>query len=100
MTLNGNWNLLLELPGSNQEASMEIMSDGSSVRGQLMTATGPQTFNGTLDQDNVTWTVNQITATGPIPLVFEGIVNGDQISGNVEVGDSGLGGTFLARRCD
>ncbi|HEX5370750.1 MAG TPA: hypothetical protein VFY10_15180 [Dehalococcoidia bacterium] len=99
MGVNGNWNVVLELPGGNQEASMEITAEGGNVRGQLLTATGPQAFDGRVDEDSVTWTVNQITATGPIPLVFEGIVSGDQIAGNVEVGDFGLGGTFVARRC-
>lgn len=98
MSVNGRWSILLELASGNHPAELELHEDGPALQGKMITETGAQEFNGSVEGDSVSWTVNQATATGVIGLVFEGLQTADRITGTVEIPESGAGGTFVANR--
>jgi hypothetical protein len=80
-----------------QQATMTLVTDGSSLSGKMEGAQGTQEFDdGTADGNNLTW---KIEMTSPMPMTLEvsAAVDGDTIGGNVILGAFG-DATFTGTR--
>lgn len=90
MPVDGKWNIVVNSPMGTQKSTVTLTSDGSDLTG---TTTNPQGKEdpigaGKVDGDNVSWEL-KITTPMPMTLVFEGVIAGDSISGNVKAGAFG-----------
>jgi len=80
-----------------QQATMTLVTDGSSLSGKMEGAQGTQEFaGGTVDGDNLEWKV-EMTSPMPMTLEVSATVEGDAISGNVKLGAFG-NATFSGER--
>ena len=97
MTADGIWNCTINSPMGAQQATMTLVTDGSSLSGKMEGAQGTQEFDdGTADGNNLTW---KIEMTSPMPMTLEvsAAVDGDTIGGNVILGAFG-DATFTGTR--
>ena len=97
MSADGSWNCTINSPMGAQQATMTLVTDGSSLSGKMEGAQGTQEFDdGTADGDNLTW---KIEMTSPMPMTLEvsAAVDGDTIGGNVILGAFG-DATFTGTR--
>ena len=97
MSADGRWNCTIKAPMGAQQATMTLVTDGSSLSGKMEGAQGTQEFDGgTADGDNLNW---KIEMTSPMPMTLEisAAVDGDAISGNVKLGAFG-DATFTGTR--
>ena len=97
MSADGSWNCTINSPMGAQQATITLVTDGSSLSGKMEGAQGTQKFDGgTADGDNLSW---KIEMTSPMPMTLEvsASVNSDAIGGNVKLGTFG-DATFTGTR--
>lgn len=90
MAVDGKWDVTLNTPMGARPGNLELTSSGSALTG---TFGGPEGSNeiqdGKVDGDDAEWAVNIQSPMGPMNLQFKGTVDGDKISGTVQLGSFG-----------
>ena len=89
MTADGNWNLIVSTPMGERRGSLSLKTEGSTVKGsQMADGNSTEIFDGTVNGDEISWKVS-ITDPMPMTLEFTGTVDGDEIAGTVKLGEFG-----------
>ncbi len=89
MSADGDWNLVVSTPMGDRQATLSVKADGTALKGSQGTdGNSTDIFDGTVDGNQVSWKVS-ITDPMPMTLAFAGTINGDEISGSVELGAFG-----------
>ena len=90
MALDGTYNIELQSPMGKRNGKLTLKTDGTSLSGTYAGERGEQSFdNGTVEGNECAWAINMSGPMGQIQLNFTGVVNGDAISGNVQLGSFG-----------
>jgi hypothetical protein len=89
MAVDGTWELTMQTPMGERQSSVALTSSGGTLTG-TQTAEGDSTAiaDGTVSGNSVGWKVS-ITNPMPLTLEFAGTVDGDQMSGDMNI--SGFG---------
>ena len=89
MTADGNWNLVVSTPMGERRGSLSLKIEGSTVKGsQMADGNSTEIFDGTVNGDEISWKVS-ISDPMPMTLEFTGTVDGDEIAGTVKLGEFG-----------
>ena len=90
MTVDGNWSLVMATPMGERRATLSVKTEGSTLMGSQMADDGnsAEIFDGTVDGNQVSWKVSIIDPM-PMTLEFNGTVDGNKVSGNVTMGEFG-----------
>jgi hypothetical protein len=89
MAVDGNWNLTMQTPMGERNATLNLKSAGGSLTGtQGADGNSTEIFDGTVSGNDVAWKVS-ITNPMPLTLEFTGTVAGDAISGEMGIGFMG-----------
>ena len=89
MGADGTWNMTMKTPMGEQAGTLTLSTDGGTLTGTMGCPQGTMELeNGTVDGDNLAWTVNM---TSPMPITIEvtATVDGDAISGEAKLGSFG-----------
>jgi hypothetical protein len=97
MAVDGTWNLTLDTPMGEQQSTLVARTNGAKLEGtQSAQAQSTDIFEGTVDGNAVAWKVS-ITQPMALTLAFSGTVDGDKMSGSVQLGMFGSS-SFRATR--
>jgi hypothetical protein len=89
MTADGNWNLVVATPMGERHGNLSLKTDGTILRGsQMADGNSTEIFDGTVDGNEISWKVS-INDPMPMTLKFDGTISGDTVSGSVVLGDFG-----------
>ena len=89
MTADGNWNLVVSTPMGERHGSLSLKTEGTTVKGsQMADGNSTEIFDGTVNGIEISWKVS-ITDPMPMTLEFTGTVDGDEIAGTVKLGEFG-----------
>ena len=89
MTADGNWNLVVSTPMGERHGSLSLKTEGTTVKGsQMADGNSTEIFDGTVNGGEISWKVS-ITDPMPMTLEFTGTVDGDEIAGTVKLGEFG-----------
>lgn len=89
MAVDGNWNLTMQTPMGERNATLDLKSAGGSLTGtQGADGNSTEIFDGTVNGNDVAWKVS-ISNPMPLTLEFKGTVAGDAISGEMDLGFMG-----------
>ena len=89
MAVDGNWNLTMQTPMGERNATLNLKSAGGTLTGtQGADGNSTEIFDGTVDGNDVAWKVSIINPM-PLTLEFKGTVTGDDISGEMGIGFMG-----------
>ena len=89
MTADGNWNLVVETPMGERRATLSLKADGGMLTGsQMADGNTAEIFDGILNGNQLSWKVS-ISDPMPLTLEFNGTVDGDEVSGSVTLGNFG-----------
>ena len=89
MTADGNWNLVVSTPMGERHGSLSLKTEGTTVKGsQMADGNSTEIFDGAVDGNEISWKVS-ITDPMPMTLEFTGTVDGDEIAGTVKLGEFG-----------
>jgi aerobic carbon-monoxide dehydrogenase large subunit len=85
----GTWNIVLNTPLGQQNITLTIVADGSSISGTAASPMGQQEFSGgTVDGDRVNLSMD-ITQPMPMTVTFDGLIEGDTVNGTATLGAFG-----------
>jgi hypothetical protein len=86
MAVDGNWNLTMQTPMGERNATLSLKSaDGSLTGTQGADGNSVEIFDGTVNGNDVAWKVS-ITNPMPLTLEFKGTVADNAISGEMGIG--------------
>ena len=89
MTADGNWNLVVSTPMGERQATLSVKTEGTTLKGsQAADGNSTEIFDGTVNGNEISWKVS-ITDPMPMTLEFTGTVDGDEIAGTVKLGEFG-----------
>jgi hypothetical protein len=89
MTADGNWNLVGSTPMSERHGSVSLKTEGTTLQGsQAADGNSTEIFDGTVNGNEISWKVS-ITNPMPMTLEFTGTVDGNKITGTVKLGEFG-----------
>ncbi len=81
-----------------QSFTLTLKTDGNSLSGSSVSSQGTQEFDGgTVENNEFAFSIDFNGPTGQMQLDFQGAVNGDEVSGQVELGSYGSA-TFKGSR--
>ena len=87
--VDGVWDTVTNTPMGAQSATITLATDGNTLTGNMA---GPQgtidVEDGVVEGDSLSWKAN-ITSPMSMTLEFSATVNGDEMSGNVQLGAFG-----------
>ena len=85
--VSGKWEITTRSPRGERTRTIEIKQDGENImegrNGETMEA------EGTIKGDQIEWSITRETPRGEFTMTYTGTVEGDSMSGEMEVGDFG-----------
>jgi hypothetical protein len=88
MSADGNWKITINTPMGAQEVNASITTSGDTFTGTTSGRMGDQKIEGKVNGNTLTWSTN-ISQPMPMTLEFQATVNGDNMSGTVQLGAFG-----------
>ena len=86
MAVDGTWTLTMDTPMGERGSTLVVKVAGGKLEGtQSAEGQTAQIFEGSVNGNNVGWKVS-ITQPMPLTLDFSGTVEGDAMSGSVQLG--------------
>jgi hypothetical protein len=89
MSVDGTYLVEINTPIGKQEGKLILKAEGARLTGRVEASLGQKDFTGTVNGNDVAWTVEISTPLGKMKLDFKGTVNGSAISGEVKTGSFG-----------
>ena len=87
--VNGTYDVTINSPMGSQQAKVTLAIDGDNLTGTIAGQQGAlEIQEGKVDGDTLTWSA-QMTQPMPMKLSFTAGVNGDELSGSVQLGSFG-----------
>ena len=99
MAIDGTYELEFDIQGAKQSGRGILKADGNSLSGAVVDDKGVETpfDGGTVDGNSFSFTVvNASGPAGPVTFTCTGVVDGDDISGEMQM--PGFGFKFSGRR--
>lgn len=88
--VSGVWEVTLQTPMGDQVVEATFVQESEAIR---VSMTGPQGFElkgeGTIKEADLEWTMLLSGPMGELVLVFKGKVDGEQMAGEVQMGEYG-----------
>ena len=89
MSADGTWNTTINSPMGAQSGTLTLQTSGATLTGKMSGAQGEIALtDGTVDGNKLTWKA-AMTNPMPITLEFSAMIDGDKISGTVNLGAFG-----------
>ncbi|MET0249378.1 MAG: hypothetical protein ABW164_06580 [Sphingobium sp.] len=85
MSATGTWNITVQTPLGPQEFTAHFDAHGDALKGRLEGSMGSEEVNGTIDGDQLTWSVN-VQQPMQIQVDFDVVVDGDRLNGDAKLG--------------
>ncbi len=95
----GKWDLMFNLESGPAPATMTLTQDGEKVMGSLTSDQGTFEFEVTVSGDTLDWTFELDAGGGAIQIAVTGTIDGDEMTGSVDLGGYG-GGDWTATRME
>lgn len=91
MAIDGTYNITVDTPLGKQTAKLALKADGNTLSGNVEAEIGGlnEFGGGTVNGDDVAWSMELNSPVGKMHLEFKGTITGDELSGEVKAGDFG-----------
>jgi hypothetical protein len=89
--VTGDWEMTMESPrGGEITRALHFEQDGEKITVTMEGRQGDEiTGEGTIKGNEIEWTISRSTPRGGMTMAYKGTVDGDSMSGTVEMGDFG-----------
>jgi hypothetical protein len=79
----GTWNLQVETPNGTGTPTVVLKQDGANLTGTYKGRMGENELKGTIDGNNIKWSVTFHPQGGEMSIEYKGTVDGDTMKGTV-----------------
>lgn len=84
--VSGTWELTMQSPRGERTSEMTIEQDGNNIKVTMEGRQGGETTGeGTTDGNKIEWTISRETPRGEFSITYTGTVEGDTMTGEVEM---------------
>lgn len=88
--VTGDWEMTTVSPRGERTSTVHFEQDAEKITVTMEGRQGDEiTGEGTIEGNAIEWTISRSTPRGDMTMTYEGTVDGDTMSGTVEVGDFG-----------
>lgn len=89
--VTGDWEMTMVTPrGDERTRTVHFEQDGEKITVTMEGRQGDEiTGEGTIKGNEIEWTISRSTPRGDMTMAYKGSVDGDTMSGTVEMGDFG-----------
>jgi hypothetical protein len=85
--IEGSYKVAMKTPMGPIDGGLELVVNGGSLSGRVITMMGAFDFDtGTVDGSRARWQAEAETPMGPMKMVGDAIVDGDDIWGDIDMG--------------
>lgn len=89
MSVDGTWSITMTTPRGDQQSTLTVKSDGAVFTGTTSSQRGTAEIkDGKVNGNSLSWTT-QLTSPMPMTLSYSATVDGDAMTGNVQLGSFG-----------
>jgi len=88
----GDWTLTLTTQRGDRVSPVNFVQDGENLKVTMTGSRGDKsTGEGTIKGADIEWKVTRTTPRGEMTITYKGKVDGDNMSGDAQMSDSGTG---------
>lgn len=88
--VSGEWEMTSQSPRGEMTRTITIVQDGEKITVTMPGRQGQElTGEGTIIDNKIEWTINRSTPRGDFTMNYKGTVDGNTMSGEIEMGDRG-----------
>jgi hypothetical protein len=88
--VTGDWEMTMVSPRGERTSNVHFEQDGEKITVTMEGRQGGEiTGEGTIKGNEIEWTISRSTPGGDMTMSYKGTVEGDTMSGTVEIGDFG-----------
>lgn len=80
----GNWEMVSEGPQGTMTQTLTIEQESSKIKGTIKGQRGDAPFEGTVDENKISFTVKRQTPNGEMTIEYSGTIDGDAIKGTAK----------------
>jgi hypothetical protein len=91
----GNWTVSTQGQRGSRTRHMTIQQEGNKISGSIEGYSADDQFQGSVDGNDIHFTVNMNTPRGPMAFEYRGSVQGDSMKGTIQ---GAMSGTWSAKR--
>jgi hypothetical protein len=89
MAIDGTYKIEIDTPIGKQESTLTLKTAGDKLSGTAESMMGKNDFTGTVKGDAIAFNMDITSPMGEMKLEFSGKVSGNDIAGEVKVGNFG-----------
>ncbi len=93
----GVWELTMQTPQGEMTRDATFTQEKDAIKMTMEGPMGEMKGEGTVKENEVQWTINMSTPNGDFALIFKAKVDGDKMTGEIQMGDMGTS-TFSAKK--
>lgn len=89
--VTGDWELTVQTPRGDRTQQVHFEQDGENLTVTMEGRRGPIEAKGSVKGNDIEWSFTRETPRGEFTMTYTGTVEGDTMSGEVQMGDFGTG---------
>lgn len=90
VNVTGDWEMTSQSPRGEMTRTLNFDQDGEKIKVTMEGFRGDEIIGeGTIQGNKIEWTMTMSTQRGDFTMTYKGTVEGDTMSGTIEMGDRG-----------
>ena len=89
VNVTGDWEMTITSPRGERTQDIHFEQEGEKLTVTMQGRRGEVTAEGTVKGNDIEWTVTRSTPQGEFTMTFTGKIDGDTMSGEVQIADFG-----------
>ncbi len=91
VNVTGDWEMTTTTPRGERTRDVHFEQEGEKLTVTMQGRRGEVKGEGTLKGNEIEWTITRSTPRGEFTMIYTGKIEGDTMSGEVQMGDFGSG---------
>ena len=91
VNVTGYWEMTITTPRGERTLDVNFKQEGKKLTVTMQDRRGEVTAEGTVKGNEIEWTITRSTPRGEFTMTYTGKIEGDTMSGEVQMGDFGSG---------
>jgi len=89
VNVTGDWEMIVTTPRGERTRDVHFKQEGEKLTVTMQGRRGEVTAEGTVKGNEIEWTITRSTPRGEFTMTYTGKIEGDTMSGEVQMGDFG-----------
>lgn len=87
--VSGDWDFILTTPRGERTSTAKFVQEGEKITVTMISQRGESKGEGTVKGKDIEWTITRETERGKFTTTYKGMVEGNTMSGEAQMGERG-----------